>query len=1228
MSLEPPKLDQRSYEDIVQHSLKLAESYTDWRSPASKPSPSADVGLALVRIFGHMMTVVQDRLNQVPNRNQLAFMNLIGTELIPPQPSRVPVTFNLAAGSHVEALVPAQTRIATPPPEGEDEEVVFETERELLVTDTRLTSIFVIEDRDYYSDRHVAAIVDAVHEPFYVFHGDTPVAHYLYLHGKDLFDLPKLETITVTFETDSPKSAEQLAFRLRDWMVWDGKFWQPLTDVKCECGGESARSQVLVTLSQLPKLKEVEVDGLSAKWLRVSLSPHHRQNLPELFPSLVTTHIDQTALPKECFFNTIRLDLSKDFYPFGTTPQYNDTFLMALDQRLLQPNMAIEIQAQLSQVPRYTDDLELIWEVGCGQQWQAIEGITPVTDITPDIDPDTNPDIRQNTENTENAEKFRWVSDTTPLRLVAGSVTGTFQFPATLPPLPLDEENYWLRARIVQGLYGSRGRSRQYVMYNDVTMLSTAIAIGQTEIVVDNIDALAVEDIIRLQSGVNPTNQEEAKIVAIRPAQSIVVLNHPTRNAYTAGSRILSKFAITEQTPDVFEPPILQSITLTYRCFLERTAKIKAYNDFIFADGDALELFLHRSVFAGEQIVQLSDVSALAVGEILKFVGQTVEQAQIELIDRDRQQVILVKPLDYDHLNATRVLRSFHPLTPQLHRDSALYLGFDRPFPNRANTLYLQIQPPKPENVAPGVNQTNHLSHAQRLVWEYPTPKGWLRLTVADETQGFLEKGLIQFVGPTDWMASPHFGQQRYWLRVRQQPLDWQSLPIVLFYLWEWAITFKLYNLYGMMRYFARLVARSVDFPVPPRLCAVRTNTTWANQSITLSGEILGSSNHEPNQVLNASQFPILWGESLVVEEGRLPSESEQQYLRQHFGDQAIAAHYDETGRLGTVWVRWQEVPDFYSSAPNDRHYVIDRQLGQIRFGDGQAGKIPPRGRNNIRLNTYCTGGGIRGNQAAQSIIELKTTIPYVAQVINWEASQGGNNQESLERLKERSPKLLRHGDRAVTAQDFADLTYEASIDIARVQVITPDMMAPNFSPLLEELWIDPHPNLKHQAIAGNEIDVFKNELRAGWVQVIIVPHSPDHQPTPNLALLNRVSQFLKARHVPTLKLRVSGPKWQEIRVNTEIVPQSVANAGTVQANVLKALQQFFHPLTGGQQGSGWQFGRRPHHSDVYAVLEAVPGVRYVHALDIQPADAIIDQQTLIYSGTHQIELKLPEIST
>ncbi len=70
---------------------------------------------------------------------------------------------------------------------------------------------------------------------------------------------------------------------------------------------------------------------------------------------------------------------------------------------------------------------------------------------------------------------------------------------------------------------------------------------------------------------------------------------------------------------------------------------------------------------------------------------------------------------------------------------------------------------------------------------------------------------------------------------------------------------------------------------------------------------------------------------------------------------------------------------------------------------------IPPRGRNNIRLSFYRTGGGEPGNVAHETITQLNTTIPYIDRVINLEAAAGGADQEDLERLKERVPKQLRH---------------------------------------------------------------------------------------------------------------------------------------------------------------------------------------------------------------------------
>lgn len=149
-------------------------------------------------------------------------------------------------------------------------------------------------------------------------------------------------------------------------------------------------------------------------------------------------------------------------------------------------------------------------------------------------------------------------------------------------------------------------------------------------------------------------------------------------------------------------------------------------------------------------------------------------------------------------------------------------------------------------------------------------------------------------------------------------------------------------------------------------------------------------------------------------------------------------------------------------------------------------------------------------------------------------------------------------------------------------------------------------------------------EIRGGRVLAIVVPYSLERQPTPNLALLNRVESYLQARFVPTMKLLVSGPKWQEVKVITEIVPVSVESADAVRVAAIDRIHSFLHPLTGGDRGEGWSFGRKPHNSDLYAVLEAVPGVKYVRTLNIQFAAAAIDIQTLIYSGQHIVTLKLP----
>ncbi|UCC62538.1 MAG: hypothetical protein JSV36_17525, partial [Anaerolineae bacterium] len=190
------------------------------------PHRPRDAGGALIRIFGRFMELVVDRLNRVPEKNYLAFLNLIGADIRPPQPARVPLTFALAEGSPVDGLVPAGTQVAAPPAEGEEEEVIFETDRDLVMTRAQLKSVFVRQpDADQYGDYTEPATGDK-DGAFPAFSGDRPIEHSLYLAHDDFFTLPAPKTVTLTIH--SPE-ARQLAGLPITWSYWDGVTWEALS---------------------------------------------------------------------------------------------------------------------------------------------------------------------------------------------------------------------------------------------------------------------------------------------------------------------------------------------------------------------------------------------------------------------------------------------------------------------------------------------------------------------------------------------------------------------------------------------------------------------------------------------------------------------------------------------------------------------------------------------------------------------------------------------------------------------------------------------------------------------------------------------------------------------------------------------------------------------------------------------------------------------------------------
>ena len=378
---------------------------------------------------------------------------------------------------------------------------------------------------------------------------------------------------------------------------------------------------------------------------------------------------------------------------------------------------------------------------------------------------------------------------------------------------------------------------------------------------------------------------------------------------------------------------------------------------------------------------------------------------------------------------------------------------------------------------------------------------------------------------------------------------------------------------FGLQRYWLRAIWKSGDYAFEPRVRGVLLNTTMATHATTTEDEVLGSCNQTANQLFHTIRAPVLAGPQLYIRE---PEE---------------------------VWVRWDQTPDFYGSGPRDRHYILDNLTGEVRFGDGQNGLIPPAGNGNVRMSLYRTGGGTVGNKPAGVITQLKTTVPYVREVVNHLPATGGSEGETVDALRERAPRSLRHGDRAVTAKDYEDLALLASTGVARAKCL----------PLIN-------------VITDDKANV-KPKIRNGTVSLIIVPHSTEATSAPSMELIGRVQEFIGRRQSPLADLIVTGPKYVGINVEVDVGPVSFDGAGELKLSIARTISSYLHPLTGGMDGHGWDFGRYPHESNLYALIEALPGVDHVKSLKFAPAqDSKIVNDAgkyyLVYSGTHTINLK------
>ncbi len=186
MSLPEPILDDlRFQKDLVDEArrriIRYCPEWTDYNL--------SDPGITLIELFAWMTEMMVYRLNRVPEKNYVKFMELIGIQLQPASSARTELTFYLSAAfplgpeDTTTALVPQGTEVATL---GTDEqpEVIFTTDQKLTIIPPTLTQL----RRE--SDFHKNYLPRLGIEPFFAFDQNRPqVGDTFYLGFDETQDL-------------------------------------------------------------------------------------------------------------------------------------------------------------------------------------------------------------------------------------------------------------------------------------------------------------------------------------------------------------------------------------------------------------------------------------------------------------------------------------------------------------------------------------------------------------------------------------------------------------------------------------------------------------------------------------------------------------------------------------------------------------------------------------------------------------------------------------------------------------------------------------------------------------------------------------------------------------------------------------------------------------------------------------------------------------------------------
>lgn len=266
MPLPAPNLDDRRFQDLVDDAKRLVQRHC----PEWTDHNVSDPGVTLIETFAYMTDQLLYRVNRVPDRLYLKFLDLIGLRMLPPSAARVPVTFWLSAPATTPLTIPAATRLGTPRTQAQDG-VEFETVRDLSLPPRKLTAVrtTAVPDSDVEREAGTSDLTRQLTAgaTFGIF-GDPPAVDDALLIGLN-GPAPRC-AIRIDFDGQVAGIGVNPLLPPLVWEAWSGQEWQSCDVTLDETGGFNQPGAIIL---HLPMEHDVSViDGERAGWLRARVT--------------------------------------------------------------------------------------------------------------------------------------------------------------------------------------------------------------------------------------------------------------------------------------------------------------------------------------------------------------------------------------------------------------------------------------------------------------------------------------------------------------------------------------------------------------------------------------------------------------------------------------------------------------------------------------------------------------------------------------------------------------------------------------------------------------------------------------------------------------------------------------------------------------------------------------------------------------------------------------------